>query len=68
MIRFKHIGCKSEIIRYVGVMPIKTGLLGASANWELPNGKSPLDASDADCKCADCGSVIDGPLMLEEMQ
>ena len=57
MIRFKHIGCKSECIRFIGDRPPFTGE-AASAEWRFPDGTAPKTGSWRIAQCPSCSQIV----------
>ena len=54
MIRFRHKGCKSEVIRYVGEVELVSGSSLHSSEWAYPDGTHPSPQSEQKVKCPDC--------------
>ena len=54
MIRFKHIGCKSEIVRYVGNHPLTPDSDMLSSEWQWPSGIRVGWYADRFVICRDC--------------
>ena len=57
MIRFSHNApnCKSEVVRYVGVAPLISGLRMRQNDWQRPDGSA---INGLPIPCADCGKII----------
>lgn len=56
MVRFRHKGCRSEVIRYTGEAELVPGMRLISSEWLLPNGKQP-DRFQMPL-CPDCGRAV----------
>lgn len=56
MIRFRHRGCPSEAIRYVGQEPLVPNTVVRAAEWQYPNGRHPNQGDQL--ICPDCGKVV----------
>lgn len=56
MIRFRHRGCQSEVIRYVGQAPTVTGIAMKSAEWQFPDCRHPKQGEPV--SCPDCGKLV----------
>lgn len=62
MIRFRHRGCRTEVIRYVGRAPLTPLTRIDRDEWQLPGGRHP-EKRDILPRCPDCGeslAYIDG--------
>lgn len=64
MIRFRHKGCQSEVIRYVGQAPAITGMAMKAAEWQFPDCRHPTQ--DEPIICPDCGAKV--PLNNQGME
>jgi len=51
---FRHKGCKTEIFRYMGMVPLSSKLIMRSSEW-LVFGKPVEPFSSAIVRCPDCG-------------
>lgn len=54
MIRFRHVGCKSEIVRYVGNRPLTADSDMDSREWEWPDGSKVATCESRFVDCPDC--------------
>lgn len=54
MIRFRHIGCHSEVIRYIGEAELNAGTILRAEDWQWPDGTRPKYGSVRDAQCPDC--------------
>lgn len=57
MIRFRHRGCHTEVIRYVGKANLTPLTRIERQDWQLPGGKTP-ERGQILPKCQDCGESL----------
>lgn len=68
MITFRHRGCKTPIIRYIGEAELKAGTILRAEDWQWPDGTSPKAGTARSAQCPDCQkSVGFGTADMEEM-
>lgn len=59
MIEFRHKGCRSALIRYIGTAPLyPSPKFLLAREWELSNGEPILPGTYTRAKCPDCGLVV----------
>lgn len=59
MIPFKHKGCFSTVICYVGDAALTPKTIMRKADWRMPDGAEIAMNSDLVVTCPDCGITID---------
>jgi hypothetical protein len=57
VIRFRHKGCQSEVIRYVGQTPLTPLTKIDRADWQFPDCTHP-QRYDILPRCPDCGTSL----------
>lgn len=55
---FRHRGCTSELIRYIGDKPLQSGTVMRSREWQWADGQTPTMLSYKSKKCPDCGFIV----------
>ena len=58
MIRFRHIGCESETVRYVGDAILGTCARMVSKDWRWPDGSRVAVMASRFVRCPDCGRAV----------
>lgn len=57
MTAFRHKGCSSELIRFVG-SELRSGMVMVATDWRLPDGTKPKEGQERTVTCPDCGEPV----------